>query len=617
MSQELLGEEIGGYLLQAQIGAGGNGVVYRAIQPKTKKIVAIKILLDPNASASNVNRLFEEARAIRQINHPNIVELYDFQTLTDGSPYLVMELLQGENLDSYLKVRRRLHTIEALEICIPVAEALDAAHQKSIIHRDMKPDNIFLVDSPKGRQVKLLDFGIAKFAGPEDKPRITQSGILLGTPQYMSPEQAERPKEVDGRSDLYALGVILYEMVTGQLPFDSETPLAILFLHFEKEPTPPSQHVPGLSSKMERLILRCLAKSPAGRHPHARAFLKECNEILQAEKIEALKRTKAASNDADLARLKALLEEKGANDYEDDATSVAPASDLEEILELEEEPELEIEDSPQASKHPKTYINMGPVKTNEESGLKPFSRSAWLGVAAKPTLDVKNNQELARLINQSKPNEPFKKVSTLRDESLKPAERILPATRLISKPITNKPNTNVSATPSKPSAKLPETQIAIPTPTPNKQLDKDQKSDDVAAFVNEDDVLTSPLSWSPGPKTIQAFSEPDPIYQGPRTLLMTTSQEEEQACLRLTISPPEAQLTYWINEALSRPEELPTEIWAPTQSVVEIAVVARGFAPKQVTFLVVTHQEVAISLERPAPKTPTPRTPGLPPTNKR
>jgi serine/threonine protein kinase len=611
MSQELLGEEIGGYLLQAQIGAGGNGVVYRAIQPKTKKIVAIKILLDPNASASNVNRLFEEARAIRQINHPNIVELYDFQTLTDGSPYLVMELLQGENLEKYLKVRRRLHTIEALEICIPIAEALDAAHQKSIIHRDMKPDNIFLVDSPKGRQVKLLDFGIAKFSGHEGKPRITQSGILLGTPQYMSPEQAERPKEVDGRSDLYALGVILYEMVTGQLPFDSETPLAILFLHFEKEPTPPSQHVPGLSSKMERLILRCLAKSPAGRHPHARAFLKECNEILQTEKIEALKRTKAASSNADLERLKALLEEKD-EDYEDDATSVAPA-DLEEILELEADEEIE-DSPPKTLDSRKTYLNIDPVKTNEESGLKTFSRSAWLGVAAKPTLDIKHNQELARLINQRKPNEPLKK------ESPKPVERMLPATRITSRPVANKPSAEAATTPSKPSAsRLAETQIEIPTPTPNKQPNQDQKSDDIAAFLNEEDVLTSPLSWSSGPKTIQAFSAPTPVYQGPRTLLMTTApQEEEQACLRLTISPPEAQLIYWINEALSRPEELPTEIWAPTQSVVEIVVVARGFIPKQVTLLVVTHQEISISLERPAPKTPTPRsTPGLPPTNKR
>jgi serine/threonine protein kinase len=612
MSQELIGKEIGGYLIQAQIGEGGNGVVYRAIQPKTKKVVAIKILLDPRSPVSNVNRLFEEARAIRQINHPNIVELYDFQTLPDGKPYLVMELLEGENLEMHLKVRRRLRAVEALEICIPVAEALDAAHQKSIIHRDMKPDNIFLVDTPRGRQVKLLDFGIAKFHGTEGKARITQSGMLLGTPQYMSPEQAERPKEVDGRSDLYSLGVILYEMVTGQLPFDSETPIAILFLHFDKAPTPPSKHIPDLSPKMERLILRCLAKSPAGRHPSARAFLKECREILQFEQVEVLKRSRASATSAkEDEPLWALAEDTG--EYEDEATNIAPASALEEILELED---ADIQTSPPDPSHLAAFAGLDLHKTAEDSGIKPFARNAWLGVSAKPESRGSPSQELAKIISQSKPSEPAKKASSPSEESTsQKLARLVPASTQISpKPTAFKPNVEEPPRAFKPSpSAVPETKPAIPRP--NKALSKTQKSHELPAFLHDDDVLTS---RSPGPKTIQAEATPEePSSSGPSTLLMTAAPGDEQPRLRLTITPPDAQVTYWINEVVSRPEKIPAEIRAPKRSMVEIAVVARGFYPKQVTILATDHQEVSITLERPAPRMPTHGAPNAPPGGKR
>jgi serine/threonine protein kinase len=609
MSQDLLGTEIGGYTLLQQIGEGGNGVVYRAVHTKNKQAVAIKILLDLK-SPSSANRFFEEARAIRQINHPNIVEIVELQTLPDGRPYLVMELLQGENLEKYLKLRKRLHAVESLEICIPVAEALAAAHEKGIIHRDLKPDNIFLVAASEStkKRVKLLDFGIAKLHGPEGVRRITQSGMLLGTPHYMSPEQANQPKNVDGRTDLYALGVILYEMVTGKLPFDSETPIAVLFLHFDRAPTPPSKHVPGLSTKLESLILRCLSKTPNGRPASARAFVAECKEILSFERIEALKRTKAAPplNEKSLKGLNALLPPRSRDFEEDEATSVGPApEELDEILELDDA--LELVENPEPTPDVKAILGrimpgLDPNKTTED-GILAFSREAdsALTRGTQELTQPKTNQDLAKLVVRRAEQ----KAAEIKPKFPTPSPEKPSPSRIAPRISTFKPNTEAA-----PKAKTPSPQIEtkVSIPRSNNTPIKPQKSQEPA----EEDVVTAQKNV--GPKTIQTFA-PSEEPSSPRTLLMTPA--EEAIRLRLKIFPADAKIVFWINDSVHTPESTPTEIFAAKKAIVEIAVVARGFLPKQVTVLVTKDADVVVSLERPGPRAPIATKPAAPPDSKR
>jgi serine/threonine protein kinase len=598
MSQDLLGTEIGGYAVLQQIGAGGNGIVFRAMHTRTKKPVAIKVLLDLKSSSSGANRFLEEARVIREINHPNIVEIYELKTLPDGRPYMVMELLQGEGLEKYLKVKRRLHTIEALEICIPVAEALNAAHQKGVIHRDLKPDNIFLGKSaPNQRQIKLLDFGIAKFRGPEGTARITQSGMLLGTPHYMSPEQANQPKTVDGRSDLYALGVILYEMVTGKLPFDSETPIAVLFLHFDRAPTPPSKHVPGLSAKVESLILRCLSKTPAGRPADAAAFLQECRDIVQYERIEALKKTKAAPSPLNTAfkppnKASALTKDN----FEDEATSVGPMSEeLEEILDLDDA--IELQDPLELTKD---VPALDPNKTTED-GYAPFSRDMLASIRGSQELTqpkASPNEEMARLILAKKTPTPQPKPIEAKPLPSKLIETKASASaRLASKPLSSKPE---EASRIKPTSAPAETKGALLRP--NKAFTKPQKSDEPPASLTDDDTATA-KGKTPGPKTIQTYSDTDEAERSvPSTLLMMPV--DEAVCLRLTLFPREAKIIFWINDSAHHPEITPEEIFAAKKSIVEITVAARGFLPKQVTILATKDLDIAVTLERPGPRSP-------------
>jgi serine/threonine-protein kinase len=218
-----VGTVVGEMEITAKVAQGGMGAIYAAVHPVIHKKAAIKVLnrdlcYDPDA----VDRFVQEARSVCQIGHPNIVDVFAFGVLPDGRSYMVMDWLDGESLGERL-VRGPVPVSETVAILDQVADALEAVHEQDVIHRDLKPDNIFLCPVRGGRTaVKLLDFGVAKLVRYDGAIGPTQPGMIMGTPGYMSPEQA-RAKDVDTRTDIYALGCVAYETVTGRLPFELDT----------------------------------------------------------------------------------------------------------------------------------------------------------------------------------------------------------------------------------------------------------------------------------------------------------------------------------------------------------------------------------------------------------
>ena len=256
---------VGSYRILHELSSGGMGTVFRAEHVLLGRPAAVKLLRrDLSTSPALVQRLFNEARAVTACKHPGIVELYDFGYTDDGHAFLVMEYLEGESLGHRL-ARLRLAELEAAAIAQGIASALKAAHRVGVIHRDLKPDNVFLVPDPDGGadRTKVLDFGIAKLA--DASPSIgTQTGALIGTPLYMAPEQARAAAAIDHRADLYSLGCILYHMLTGRPPFLADGAGEIIALQMFGEVVPPGQIAP-VSPELDRLVLRLLEKDPARR----------------------------------------------------------------------------------------------------------------------------------------------------------------------------------------------------------------------------------------------------------------------------------------------------------------------------------------------------------------
>ena len=252
------------YRVEALLGEGGMGYVYRCRHKVIDKLVAIKILRqDAPRGPQVVERFVMEAKAASAIGNAHITDVLDFGTLPDGATYLVMEYLEGQTLTELLEREHALAIESAVSIARQLAEGLGAAHAASIVHRDLKPDNVFLVERLGKGFVKILDFGIAKVGSFQSK--ITRAGEIFGTPHYMSPEQS-KGITVDRRSDIYALGVMLYEMLTGSVPFDADTPFGILTQHITKEPDPPSARRKDLPKPLEAIVLKCLAKDPERRY---------------------------------------------------------------------------------------------------------------------------------------------------------------------------------------------------------------------------------------------------------------------------------------------------------------------------------------------------------------
>jgi len=286
MIGRMLGTVVGNYRIVGQVAVGGMGTVFRAEHTLIGRVVAVKVL-NPEMSANRdvVNRFFNEAKATTTINHPGIVEVFDFGFLPSGNAYLVMELLTGETLAQRMRARGRFAEGEAAMLMRGVCTALAAAHAKGIVHRDLKPDNIFLVpdlESPLGERTKILDFGIAKLTDVGLAGSATRTGAVLGTPTYMSPEQCRGTGNVDHRADLYSIGCILYELVSGRPPFVNHGAGELIGSHLFVEPEPVSRHAQ-VSPELERLIMSLLAKQPEQRVQTALDLAQELVHVAQLQ----------------------------------------------------------------------------------------------------------------------------------------------------------------------------------------------------------------------------------------------------------------------------------------------------------------------------------------------
>jgi eukaryotic-like serine/threonine-protein kinase len=266
---ELEGQIVGEYVVEGRVGRGAFGTVYKGVHPLIGKAVAIKVLARRfSADPEMVSRFVAEARAVNQIRHRHIIDIFSFGQLEDGRHYYVMEYLEGETLQALLEREHRIPLAQCFTILHAIGRALDAAHAKGIAHRDLKAENVFLgIDSDGGVWPKLLDFGIAKLINTEDGfTHKTRSGMSIGTPRYMSPEQCHG-RQVDHRTDIYAFGILVYLMLTGVFPFDGESYMEILMKQVGAAAVPPSAHVAELPAEIDDVVLWLIHKDPTQRPP--------------------------------------------------------------------------------------------------------------------------------------------------------------------------------------------------------------------------------------------------------------------------------------------------------------------------------------------------------------
>ena len=279
------------YRLDARLGEGGMGTVYRATHLLIDRPVAVKVLHQRFVEDEDAQARFKrEARAAGRLQHVNAVAVTDFGRTPDGLVYLVMELLEGHDLRDVLTYEAPLEVGRALALMLQTAAAVEAAHEGGVIHRDLKPANIFIVlrrGAPE--TVKVLDFGIAKLAAESmeeaETNQLTQTGVMIGTPRYMSPEQCDGAK-LSPASDVYSLGIILYEMLTGATPFAGTSPLAVALQHSTKPPRRPRELVPAIPEEIERVVLHALEKDPADRPADAGEFRRELYEAARRGGLE-------------------------------------------------------------------------------------------------------------------------------------------------------------------------------------------------------------------------------------------------------------------------------------------------------------------------------------------
>jgi serine/threonine protein kinase len=290
----LIGQEIGQYKIESMIGKGGMASVYKAYQPSIARYVAIKVLADDFAKDVNFLKRFEgEGRAVAALEHPHILPVYDFGFHNDR-PYMVMRYIDSGTLAELIAENNSLSYARIVEIVGGVASALDYAHSQGIVHRDIKPSNIMI---DRHGEALLTDFGLAKAISTSEKSRLTQAGTVVGTASYMSPEQAA-DEALDGRSDIYSLGVVLFELLTGVPPFDGETMVAIALKHIN-EPTPSLRAInPEIPESFEAVVFAAMEKWPDGRYQTAAEFQKALEDALAiidtSKRLQAVERKTAA-----------------------------------------------------------------------------------------------------------------------------------------------------------------------------------------------------------------------------------------------------------------------------------------------------------------------------------
>ena len=268
---DLTGQSIGRYHILKQVGEGGMATVYKAYDTRLERSVALKVLrtdLFGSAIIEQILKRFErEAKSLAKLSHPNIVKILDYGE-HEGSPYLVMEYLPGGTLKQ--KLGQAIHWKEAIQILLPIARGLAYAHHENIIHRDIKPANILMdnLNAPI-----LTDFGIAKLLEGADGHTLTASGVGIGTPEYMAPEQGIGASTIDARADIYSLGIVLYEMVTGRKPYIADTPMAVVLKQINDPLPRPTDFVPDLPESVEHILLKALAKQPEDRYEDMNALI--------------------------------------------------------------------------------------------------------------------------------------------------------------------------------------------------------------------------------------------------------------------------------------------------------------------------------------------------------
>ncbi|HVU51032.1 MAG TPA: serine/threonine-protein kinase, partial [Polyangia bacterium] len=270
-----LGQTVGNYRVTAKLGEGGMGVVFRAEHPVIARRAALKAIHPELAVTPEVvARFVNEAKLISEIGHENIVDVTDFGRTDEGDFYIIMEYLSGQSLAEAIHRGGAMEPARALAIAAQIADALDASHARGVIHRDLKPENVFLVQRGAVRDfVKVLDFGLAKLTGGDAAAaQKTQSSLIMGTPYYLAPEQCEGRSELDGRADVYALGCILFELLTGMVPFGGESSGDVLVKQVTMPPPAARALVAGLPEALDAILQRALAKEPAERFPTMAAF---------------------------------------------------------------------------------------------------------------------------------------------------------------------------------------------------------------------------------------------------------------------------------------------------------------------------------------------------------
>lgn len=286
------GEQIGPYRIESRLGTGGMATVYKAYHEKLDRNVAIKLMHPSMLEDENFRQRFErEARIIARLEHPNIVSVYDFSE-HEAEPYLVMKFVDGKTLKRIL-AERVLTMDEVRQIMMPLGAALSYAHERGVLHRDIKPSNIMIGNSG---HAYLTDFGLARLAQAGESTLSTDT--LLGTPNYISPEQARGDKEIDGRADVYSLGVVLYELIVGQVPFEGDSAYSIVHDHIYAEPPPPRSINPDVPEAVEAVILKSLSKKAADRYPTPAALVTALNDALEAPESGAFEASRAENRDA-------------------------------------------------------------------------------------------------------------------------------------------------------------------------------------------------------------------------------------------------------------------------------------------------------------------------------
>lgn len=272
-------DQIDNYKIVEKIGEGGMGEVYKGVDVMLEREVAIKLLRPELSSRDDiVQRFRSEAIALGRLNHPNIAAVYNFGRIRDQF-YMALEFVNGETLDSVIKKEGSLTWQTAVQYAIAILEGLDHAHKFNIVHRDIKPSNVIITGQ---NTVKILDFGIARIL---EKARLTKTGHLIGTLEYVSPEQIQG-KETDARSDIYSVGVVLYEMLTGHIPFEKNTEYDLIKSQIEEKPKSPRTFSSKIPAQIEQLALKALEKKPEKRFSSAREFSKELLKLLDGAEIK-------------------------------------------------------------------------------------------------------------------------------------------------------------------------------------------------------------------------------------------------------------------------------------------------------------------------------------------